>query len=548
MDRAHELKLQSSSLLKNQVCASSTKSWYLSPQAGKAYSKVDVIMLSYNFPYASHESHFAFARMDNTVLDAIFALFTEAWTALRPRVELEMGTPSSALRVTQFISYQGLLLYLLTPKRITLVIPAISADSIGSSCKSGLKYKDPIIAIVSGKVVLTNIHHGLMSMTSVGICFVRTASATPSCAVFPVPRFGPEMQLKSFRVNETLEDNGTDAVVPAVDCETRGVKAKKAEGENYGDPAVGYVELRREKSLCHIRGKVCPEHRVNNKAYVVSMLVNEETERVEYIRCEDCEVSEALDDVLRAAGREGESTEALLIRLLARTLLNEPTGNDVPRNEVPLYHVIPDLSKNIENFMGDGKSVRPINWINNIESMQKIHQWPENFTLETARMLRGGARDWYRARALTLVSWEAFKTAFKNTFVVAESTSDRWQKMIDRVQQKDESLSAYFHAKTKLCIDLKLNFRDIKEQVLDGLWSKKLCIFLMARNHHSLDDLLHDIMANEQVLTQRATRIRAKKDPVKPKTQGQPPYQFLLRDTTNVEYAVMAIEEGKKTE
>lgn len=65
-----------------------------------------------------------------------------------------------------------------------------------------------------------------------------------------------------------------------------------SEGENYGDSAVGYVELKRERSLCHIRGKVCPEHKVNNKAYAVSMLVDEETERIEYIRCEDCAASE----------------------------------------------------------------------------------------------------------------------------------------------------------------------------------------------------------------------------------------------------------------
>ncbi|XP_011858943.1 PREDICTED: uncharacterized protein LOC105556460, partial [Vollenhovia emeryi] len=86
-------------------------------------------------------------------------------------------------------------------------------------------------------------------------------------------------------------------------AETRGVKAKKychlinvrfgrAESGNYGDSAVGYVELKREKDLCHIRGKVCPEHRVNNKAYAVSMLVDEATERVEYVRCEDCAASE----------------------------------------------------------------------------------------------------------------------------------------------------------------------------------------------------------------------------------------------------------------
>jgi len=155
--------------------------------------------------------------------------------------------------------------------------------------------------------------------------------------------------------------------------------------------------------------------------------------------------------------------------------------------------------------------------------MQRIHKWPENFALETARMhLRGGARDWYRARASTLVSWEAFKLAFENTFIVPESTTDRWQKMVARVQNKAESLGTYFHAKTKMCIDLGLEFRDVKEQVLDGLWSKELCISLMARNHYLLDDLLHDIIANERVLTQRAARFRTGRDTEKPKNQGAP--------------------------
>jgi len=50
-----------------------------------------------------------------------------------------------------------------------------------------------------------------------------------------------------------------------------------------------------------------------------------------------------LEDVMRAMRREeGESTDTMLARLFARTLLNEQ-----PRSEVPLYHVIPDLSKNI---------------------------------------------------------------------------------------------------------------------------------------------------------------------------------------------------------
>lgn len=116
--------------------------------------------------------------------------------------------------------------------------------------------------------------------------------------------------------------------------------------------------------------------------------------------------------------------------------------------------------------------------------------------------------------------WKTFKLTFETTFVIPESVSDRWQRMIDRMQQKDESLSAYFHAKTKLCVDLKLEFCGIKEQVL-GLWSKELCISL-TRHHNSLDNLLHDI-ANERILTQRAAHTRFNKDPGKPKPQGSLP-------------------------
>jgi D-lyxose ketol-isomerase len=32
--------------------------------------------------------------------------------------------------------------------------------------------------------------------------------------------------------------------------------------ENYGDAAIGYVELERETSKCVVKGQVCPEHTV----------------------------------------------------------------------------------------------------------------------------------------------------------------------------------------------------------------------------------------------------------------------------------------------
>ncbi|XP_046629068.1 uncharacterized protein LOC124309448 [Neodiprion virginianus] len=73
--------------------------------------------------------------------------------------------------------------------------------------------------------------------------------------------------------------------------ETSGVKARRAEREDYGDAAVGYVELRREGQCCAVRGRVCPEHRVNSKAYAVSIMVDEENESIKSVTCEDCAAS-----------------------------------------------------------------------------------------------------------------------------------------------------------------------------------------------------------------------------------------------------------------
>ncbi|KAK5639483.1 hypothetical protein RI129_011221 [Pyrocoelia pectoralis] len=74
-------------------------------------------------------------------------------------------------------------------------------------------------------------------------------------------------------------------------AETRGVKLHKSQRENYGDSAIGYVELKREGSLCHVRGRVCPEHRVRSKPYTVECFVNEEDEEVTKVGCEDCAAS-----------------------------------------------------------------------------------------------------------------------------------------------------------------------------------------------------------------------------------------------------------------
>ena len=38
--------------------------------------------------------------------------------------------------------------------------------------------------------------------------------------------------------------------------------------ETYGDNAVGYVEVKRDKNICLVRGKITPEHSVKKKVFL----------------------------------------------------------------------------------------------------------------------------------------------------------------------------------------------------------------------------------------------------------------------------------------
>lgn len=66
----------------------------------------------------------------------------------------------------------------------------------------------------------------------------------------------------------------------------------RASRENYGDNAIGYVEVKREGSLCILQCKICPEHKVRSKNYSVSLTVNEDEEKIIDIMCKDCPASE----------------------------------------------------------------------------------------------------------------------------------------------------------------------------------------------------------------------------------------------------------------
>ncbi|KAK2578407.1 hypothetical protein KPH14_012739 [Odynerus spinipes] len=73
-----------------------------------------------------------------------------------------------------------------------------------------------------------------------------------------------------------------------VKMEIRGAKASLACRESYGDEAIGYVQLKREKSICTVKCRICPEHKVRSKAYSVTLILDQIEEKILDVNCHDC--------------------------------------------------------------------------------------------------------------------------------------------------------------------------------------------------------------------------------------------------------------------
>lgn len=116
-----------------------------------------------------------------------------------------------------------------------------------------------------------------------------------------------------------------------------------------------------------------------------------------------------------------------MMQLCDRLMDNSMSQN--VREPIPSYHIMPDLSNNIENFSGEVGTSKASDWIKSIESMKLLHHWPENFALETVRShMKDGARDWFRLNNAQLFTWTEFWESFKKSFVVTETLTVKWKK------------------------------------------------------------------------------------------------------------------------
>ncbi|XP_049267135.1 uncharacterized protein LOC125756413 [Rhipicephalus sanguineus] len=199
--------------------------------------------------------------------------------------------------------------------------------------------------------------------------------------------------------------------------------------------------------------------------------------------------------------------DRLLADLLRR--LPQPESSGAPRQaDVTTFQVMPDLSKNISDFAGDGCASAARDWMEGLRQTATLHRWPTPFLLETAKgHLVGAAKDWYHSRSAEISSWDDFERIFRRTFYSQTRAAERWRRMQERVQQRNENTAAYFHAKVRLCREAHLDFCDTREQVLTGLRSRELCTMLLGRSHADEDDLLHDVEEFERIDRERQQRF-----------------------------------------
>jgi len=123
--------------------------------------------------------------------------------------------------------------------------------------------------------------------------------------------------------------------------------------------------------------------------------------------------------------------------------------------------------------------------------------------------VQGAAKDWFLG--CTFEDWQDFKKQFHATFIRAVRMSDRWEALRKRYQAKDEHSMDYFQSKARLCQDFSLPYDEVRDHVIQGLYSRDLAMYALGRMHRDENDLLADILDWERM--ERNRKLRCKGGP-----------------------------------
>lgn len=155
---------------------------------------------------------------------------------------------------------------------------------------------------------------------------------------------------------------------------------------------------------------------------------------------------------------------------------------------------MPDFHNTLPNFSSNESHTETSHWIQSINSTADLLNWLDSFKLEIIRSKRNGpSQNWCIGRSFG--DWKSFKQQLIATFVNTQTSAvDRMELLIARHQKKSESIIEYFHDRARMCRELKLSFGESKQQIIEGLFSRDLCIFLLNRVHIDEKQLITNVV------------------------------------------------------
>lgn len=176
------------------------------------------------------------------------------------------------------------------------------------------------------------------------------------------------------------------------------------------------------------------------------------------------------------------------------------------RDNTTDYRLLPDLDRSIPPFDGLLADHLAEDWLNSIDGLATINNWPFRYRLQFVRSnLVSAARNWFLAE--DFADWSDFTNKFRDAFVPHVSISDRWDIMRSREQNENEHVVDYFYDKIRLCKALSLPFREIRDHVIQGIRSHQLSVYVLGRSHDNQSQLLNDLREWERLISLRATRF-----------------------------------------
>ncbi|CAI6353555.1 unnamed protein product [Macrosiphum euphorbiae] len=209
-----------------------------------------------------------------------------------------------------------------------------------------------------------------------------------------------------------------------------------------------------------------------------------------------------VNELVRALLEQNRLREQQMDAILSKLMEN--------KSEVPVTAtMLPTIMQTIPKFNGEsGDTDVASEWLNALNTASVLNKWPDECTLEAGRsQLEGAAKQWYLSHMDQLDTVSKFTAAFKAMFTSRESVTETWKKMSERVQQRDETVFAYFHEKVRMCRRLQLNAAETKKMICIGLHSREMSTALLSNGHVDEAELLTDIRTYMEVEANRSERF-----------------------------------------